>query len=106
MVQVMKIQEDLEQMRSQICCVVKECKEVADGGKDIERLVFRTKCNDSKCNVDNSASVSGQLPKPEENQKYQLNIKKLSEVIKEWENNDWQTVLKKEQNSVQIWHYR
>ena len=31
MVQMMKMQEDIEQMRSQICWVVKECKEVAEG---------------------------------------------------------------------------
>ena len=93
--QMMKMQEDIEQMRSQICCVVKECKEVAEGVKDVERSVSRTKYNDPKCYVDNSASMSGQLPKPEENQRYQLNTKKLLEVIKEWESNDWQTVQKK-----------
>ena len=88
MIQMMKMQEDIEQMRSQICCVVKACKEVAEGVKDVERSISRTKYNDLKCNVDNSASMSGQISKPEENQRYQLNSKKLSEVIKEWESND------------------
>ena len=100
MVQMMKMQEDIKQMRSQICCVVKECKEVAEGVKDVERSISRTKYNDPKCNVDNSASMSGQLPKPEKNQRYQLNIKKLSEVIKEWESNDWQIVQKKKKNKI------
>ena len=68
---------------------------IAEGAKDVERSVSRTKYNDPKCNVDNSTSMSGQLPKPEENQSYQLNTKKLSEVIKEWKSNDWQTVQKK-----------
>ena len=95
MMQMMKMQEDIEQMRSQICCVAKECKEVAEGVKDVERSVSRTKYYDQKCNVDNSANMSGQLLKPEENQRYQLNTKKLLEVIKEWESNDWQTVQKK-----------
>ena len=102
MVHVMKMQEDIEHMRSQIglCCIVKECKEVAEGVKDVERSVFRTKYNDPKCNVENSASMSGQLPKPEEKQRYQLNTKKLSEIIKEWESNDWQTVQKKKKNKI------
>ena len=79
--QMMKMQEDIEQMRSQICCVVKKCKKVVAGVKDVERSVSRTKYNDPNCNVDNSASMSGQIPKPEENQGYQLNTKKLSEVM-------------------------
>ena len=88
MMQMMKIQEDIEQMRSQICCVVKACKEVDESVKDVERSISRTNYNDLKCNVDNSASMSGLLSKPEENQSYQLNTTKLSEVIKEWESND------------------
>ena len=80
---MMKMQEDIEQKLCQIFCVVKEYKEVAEGVKDVERSVSRTKYNDTKCNVDNSASMSGQLHKPEENQRYQLNTKKSSEVIKE-----------------------
>ena len=87
-------------MRSQVCCVEKKCKEVGEGVKDVEISVSRTKCNDPMCNVNNSASMSGQLPKPEENQRYQLKTKKLSEVFKEWESNDWQTVQKKKKNKI------